>query len=470
MGDRFREARRFAWVAGGAVAAAFVAVAVSRALMIYSPYFEEIQYERAPMGLEALAILRGETPVMNWSEPYHGTVFSYLLAPFYALGGDPILTYGWVSVGANLVGTLAVFLFARRLWGTTAGIAALVYLAFAPTYFPFYDVNSYALFVTLGGVGCYAVLVHLADAPPHPRWIWLGAVALGAAVWCHQLGVCFVAAAGAALVAVKRLRIVGADLVRFALGGVVGAAPLLAWNADFNWIVFRNFGSQDYAARPVEASIAGFWESIGSVLAANAQFWKSMDGFPHWLFYGQVTFVVLVAFAAWQWLRPADGRREVRLGAGMLLVLVAVTAVLYSKSRWGVNAGFSRYLIPITFAIPIFVGGAFEAARRRSTIAAAALLVALVVPGIHDRWRYGTWAESLRGNGARTGVALLDRLGITRAYAHDRISLPLTLASRERIIVSDYYGIPLPSLSRRGGRRRSPGARHPQDSQDPLSR
>jgi hypothetical protein len=72
-------------------AAGFAAVAASRVAMIYSPYFEEIQYERAPMGLEALAILRGETPVMNWSEPYHGTVFSYLLAPFYAFHLDPIL-------------------------------------------------------------------------------------------------------------------------------------------------------------------------------------------------------------------------------------------------------------------------------------------------------------------------------------------------------------------------------------------
>jgi hypothetical protein len=87
--------------------AGFAAVVASRVAMLHSPYFEEIQYERAPMGLEALAILRGETPVMNWSEPYHGTVFSYLLAPFYALGTDPIRTYSWVSVGVNLFGTLA---------------------------------------------------------------------------------------------------------------------------------------------------------------------------------------------------------------------------------------------------------------------------------------------------------------------------------------------------------------------------
>ncbi|HSD10441.1 MAG TPA: hypothetical protein VLF14_05635, partial [Candidatus Binatia bacterium] len=123
-----------------ATLAGFAAVAASRVAMLDSPYFEEIQYERAPMGLEALAILRGETPVMNWSEPYHGTVFSYLLAPFYALGGDPIRTYGWVSVGVNLLGTLAGYLFARRLWGNAAGIATLLYLALAPAYFPFYDV------------------------------------------------------------------------------------------------------------------------------------------------------------------------------------------------------------------------------------------------------------------------------------------------------------------------------------------
>src|SRR2546426_12395909 len=105
-----RHARGGALLSVPIVLAGFAAVLASRAAMIYSPYFEEIQYERAPMGLEALAILRGETPVMNWSEPYHGTVFSYFLAPFYALQLDPILTYSWVSVGLNLFGTLAAYL------------------------------------------------------------------------------------------------------------------------------------------------------------------------------------------------------------------------------------------------------------------------------------------------------------------------------------------------------------------------
>ena len=199
MGIGWREARGWggrAWLVTLAILAGFAAVAASRIAMLYSPYFEEIQYERAPMGLEALAILRGETPVMNWSEPYHGTVFSYLLAPFYALGGDPIRTYSFVSVAVNLFGTLAAYLFARRLWGDVAGVATLAYLALAPAYFPFYDVNSYALFVTLGSVACLAALRHVIDQPPHPGWIWLAGVMLGVAVWCHQLGVCFVAAVG----------------------------------------------------------------------------------------------------------------------------------------------------------------------------------------------------------------------------------------------------------------------------------
>jgi hypothetical protein len=442
MEIRGRETRRRS---GGALLvmlvtlAGFAAVMASRVAMLDSPYFEEIQYERAPMGLEALAILRGETPVMNWSEPYHGTVFSYLLAPFYALGGDPTRTYSWVSVGLNLFGTLAAYLFARRMWGDAAGIATLVYLALAPAYFPFYDVNSYALFVTLGGVGCYAAFHHVVEEPPHPCWIWLAGVMLGAAVWCHQLGVCFVAAVGVTLLVVWRRSLFRADAWRLAGGMLIGAAPLVAWNAVFHWIVLRNFTSSDYAARSVAASVAGFWESIGSLLAANTQFWTSLSTSEAWLRVGQLLFVGLVLFAIWQW---AAGKRRVRVGCGMLLVLIATTAILYSKSRWGVNAGFSRYLIPMCFALPILVGGVVATMAERSRAAALALLVIVVLPGINDRRHYAEWAKPMHGQGARLGVSALARLGITRAYAHDRISLPLTLASRERIIVSDYYGIP----------------------------
>jgi hypothetical protein len=441
MNIREREARRSgrALLVTLGVLGGFAAVVASRVAMLHSPYFEEIQYERAPMGLEALAILRGETPVMNWSEPYHGTVFSYLLAPFYALGGDPIRTYGWVSVGVNLLGTLAAYLFARSVWGEVAGIAALVYLALAPAYFPFYDVNSYALFVTLGGLGCYAAFHHLVDEPPHPRWMWLSGIALGASVWCHQLGVCFVAAVGATLLVLWGRSCLRADAWRLALGMSIGAGPLIAWNAVFHWIVLRNFTSSDYAARSVAASVEGFWESIGSLLAANTQFWTSVSNAGVWLRVGQLLFVALTLFAVWQWVA---GQRRARVGCGMLLVLIATTATLYSKSRWGVNAGFSRYLIPMCFALPILVGGAVASVAERSRGAALALLVVVILPGINDRLHYAEWGKPMHGQGARVGVSALQRLGITRAYAHDRISLPLTLASRERIIVSDYYGIP----------------------------
>ena len=276
-------------------------------------------------------------------------------------------------------------------------------------------------------------------APAHPRWIWLAGVMLGASVWCHQLGVCFVAAVGATLIAVWGRSFLRADSWRLALGMAIGAAPLIGWNAVFHWIVLRNFTSSDYAARPIEASVEGFWESIGSLLAANTQFWTNPPSAWIWLRVGQLLFVALMLFAVWQWLRA---ERRVRVGCGMLLVLIVVTATLYSKSRWGVNAGFSRYLIPMCFALPILVGGAVATLASHSRPAALALLAALVLPGINDRRHYIEWGRPMHGQGARLGVSLLERLGITRAYAHDRISLPLTLASREHIIVSDYYGIP----------------------------
>lgn len=424
------------------VLSGFAAVLASRALMIGSPYFEEIQYERAPMGLEALAILRGETPVMNWSEPYHGTVFSYLLAPFYAWFSDPILTYSWVSVALNLLGTAAVFAFACQLWGRTAGLAALVYLALAPAFFPFYDVNSYALFVTLGGLAMAAALRHLSAEHAHARWAWACGILLGTAVWCHQLSVCFAAAVGLAFLVEKRVAVFRGDAWRLALGFALGAAPILAWNADFHWIVLRNFVSPDYASRPVTESVQGFWESIGSLLAANGQFWTHPETAGPWMVVGQAIFVLLFGFAVIELVRHRREPGALRAGSCLLVVLMTLTAILYSKSRWGVTAGFSRYLIPMCFPVPILVGGLIATLARRSRGYAAALLAVLVIPGLHDRWQYAQWGAPMHDKGARTGVAALERLGITRAYAHDRISLPLTLASRERIIVSDYYGIP----------------------------
>ena len=259
--------------------------------------------------------------------------------------------------------------------------------ALAPAYFPFYDVNSYALFVTLGGLGCFAALQHVVSAPAHPRWIWLAGVMLGASVWCHQLGVCFVAAVGATLIAVWGRSFLRADSAprprhgyrRRAADRLERGLPLDR-ATQLHLVRLRGY--------LIEASVEGFWESIGSLLAANTQFWTNPPSAWIWLRVGQLLFVALMLFAVWQWLRA---ERRVRVGCGMLLVLIVVTATLYSKSRWGVNAGFSRYLIPMCFALPILVGGAVATLASHSRPAALALLVALVLPGINDRRHYIEW-------------------------------------------------------------------------------
>ena len=419
---------------------AVAAIVAIRAVVLYSPYFEEIQYERAPMGLQALAILRGEPPVMNWSEPYHGSVFSYFLAPFFMLRGDPVHTYSWVSVLLNLLGVFAAYRFASRLWGRRGGLATLAYLALPPVFFTFYDVNSYALFVTCGSLAALNAFGHLVDQPGHFRRVWSAGVLLGLATWCHQLGICFVVAIGVTFLAVERLRFLRGNLWRLVGGFLVGAAPILAWNAVNNWIVVRNFTAADYAAASLGAAWSGFWETVGSLIAANFYwFWPAGSGGSALTICGEIIFVVLVVFAVLTWLRSS---REQRIGLGLLLVLILTTTVLFSKSRWGVGAGMSRYLIPLCAAIPILAGGLVATLARRSRVLGGAVLLLLLAIGANDHWRFLQWTEQGRGQGAKRGVELLDRLGITRAYANVRIALPITLASRERIIVSDYDGIP----------------------------
>jgi hypothetical protein len=419
------------------VAAAIIA---TRAVVLSSPFFEDIQYERAPMGLQALAILRGEPPVMNWSEPYHGSVFSYLLAPFYLLKTDPVRTYSWVSVLFNLLGVFAAYRFARRIWGPRGGLATLGYLAVPPLFFTFHDVNSYAIFVTLGSLAALNAYGHLADQPGNYRRVWAAGVLLGLATWCHQLGIAFVVAIGVTFLAVERLRFLRGNLWRLSGGFLIGAAPIIAWNAINGWIVVRNFTSSDYAAVPIREAVQGVKESVGSLLAANfCWFWPPGSHSNAWTICGEVVFLVLAGFAVLTWVRSP---RERRIGLGLLIALVFTTMALYSKSRWGVGAGMARYLIPICAAVPIFAGGLIASLAERSRAIGAAVLLMFLAIGAHDHWRFLQFAETGRGQGAKRGIELLDRLGVTKAYANVRVALPLTLAARERIIVSDYDGIP----------------------------
>ena len=320
------------------------------------------------------------------------------------------------------------------------GLAALAYLAVPSVYYSYHTLTAYAVFQALGSIACFAVLVELIDRPQHPRWIWLCGLALGASTWSQQLGLYYTAAVGMTFLAVERRRVFGAPGLRLAAAFFVGSAPLWIWNALFGWITLRNFLTHDYAPVSLQSAWSGFWESAGSLVAANPQFWLDQGGYATWMRYGQLLVAGLVIFGVEQWIRGP--RREQRVGAGLVLTLFGVTAFFYAKSRWGVSPTYARYIMPIATVVPILVGGAVAAAASRSRLLALAVMLFALVPGVHDHFRYARWSAALRDGGPPLAIAALDRLGITRAYAHNRISLPINLASRERIIVSDYYGVP----------------------------
>jgi F5/8 type C domain len=416
------------------------AVSLSRLAVLQTRYWADVPYEPAPLGLEALAVLRGETPVLYWGQPYFGALFSYVLAPFYALGTEPVQTFGCVAIGVAVCGAAAVYAFARRLWGEIAGLAALAYLAIPSAYYSYHTLTAYAVFQALGSIACLAALRQLVDRPARPYWTWLCGLTLGASTWCHQLGLYYAVAVALTFLAVERWRAFGATGVRLVVGFLIGSAPLWAWNALHDWITVRNFLTADYQPASIVSAWSGFWESAGSLAAANSQFWLDEAGYAVWMRYGQIMVAGLVIFAVTQCV--ASERRVRRVGAGLMLTLFVVTAFCYARSRWGLSPMFARYIMPLATVIPILVGGAVATAAGHSRLLAIAVAVFALLPGVHDHLRYARWSAAKRDGGAPAAIAALDRLGITRAYAHNRISLPINLASRERIIVSDYYGIP----------------------------
>ncbi len=145
------------------------AVFLSRLVVLQSRLLGDVPYEPTPLGLEAFAVLRGETPVLVWGQPYFGTLFSYLLAPFYALGTEPMRTFGCVAIAVAVCGAAAVYGFARRLWGEPAGLAALAYLAIPSASYSYHTLTAYAVFQALGSIACLAALRQLVDRSAQAR-------------------------------------------------------------------------------------------------------------------------------------------------------------------------------------------------------------------------------------------------------------------------------------------------------------
>jgi len=313
-------------------------------------------------------------------------------------------------------------------------------------------VGQYADVLALGGLAL-AVLARLLEADAHgptarSAYFALGLL-LGAAFWQQPVALCYALAAATALLLRRRT---WSDRWTLAvpLGALVGALPVLIWNARNGWasgqIMGRDGGDLAAQAASLPDVIARTFAVSFPILAGLSPGHPLADWWP-----ARVLATLVVPAAAVGGLAAGVHglRRALREGRPAASWLAPLTAVFCLVLFWAVADGRvhwrPRYLLPVVAATAVHLGLAVDALYRRSRPLAAALLLvvlALNVSGFLPRLPEAAEAqrhfqELVRG---------LDELGVRAGYADFALSAPVTMFTAERILLSPRLG-PTPAYT-----------------------
>jgi hypothetical protein len=401
----------------------------------------------------ALHLLDGARPAPVFTEGanYQGTLKGHLAALFALLTGSR--DFSWLMVVASLLLYLAflaaTMALARRLAGRAAAVFAGLFLAIGPRFLTVFSINcvgQYMDVLALGGVAL-ALLARLLDQDREGRearllYAGVGAL-LGAAFWQQPVALAYLAVAGAALALRRRTwRDPWALLVP--AGVLLGALPVLLWNAQNGWasadILGRDreelMAQADALPHLVRRSLAISFPILAGVSPGHP--WADVPPvralalalIPAALF----GYLLLRARAAWPRLRAGG------VPADLLPPLLALSClVLFWATASGRVYWRPRYLLPLLAATAVHLGvglgWAWERARPLAAGALAALL-AVNLAGTLPRLRDGAAIER---HYAAIVRSLLDK-GIRTGYADFSLSAPVTMFTAERIVLSSRLG------------------------------
>lgn len=402
----------------------------------------------------ALRLLAGArpAPVFTIGANYQGTLKGHLAALFSLASGAEDLSRMLVlaSVLLDLVFIVATMTLARRLGGRAAALASGLYLALGPKFLTVFSLNSVGQYVdvlALGGLAL-ALVPPLLQEEPSPsdrlRALAVGLL-LGAAFWQQPVATCYAIAVFVAL-ALRRGPGLRARWGWMIAGLIVGALPVLLWNLRHGWATGEMM-SPDSAGLRAQAEALPYlvrrtMDTSFPVLAGVS------PGHP-WLALGSRAVrtvaallipAALVAFLALRGREMATSIRAGRPSPALLppLLLIACLALVWATAS-GAVYGRPRYLLPIMAATAIHLGVVWSAAWSRARLAAAAalaLVLALNVTGMWSRLNDGGPTSDYY----RSVLRSLENKGIRTGYADFSLAAPLTMFTRERILLSSRLG------------------------------
>lgn len=456
--------------------------------------------DEAVDALVILHLMRGhELTLFNWDTRYYGIVEGLMATPLLALGMAPELACKLASFAGFLALLWALFVLGRRLYGVHEGLAAAALAAVFSPQVVAWSVKAAGGYALIVAWGTFALLQldRTLRRPSGGNLLALGAV-LGFGLYIYELFLIYLvaialAAAALALGRVRRLRRPVGERDGGRVGGKDGRARAAARGTGAALLLATGFAvgfSPKLAARLGGAGPIGkqpsYMLASGEQVVHNLQLLVSqcipsffgvnparhpgltvLIGYTSapraWL--GVV--VLSVYAAAWglalrrvgKWLVKARAARPAaeEVMELALVLLVAVTIVVFLASPNPQNAWSNRYLLPLLSSLPLLAGRMLVVLARRRGVApprqtrwipllTGALWLLLVglplaqlasfcrIHGLLDtRYRLARRPEPLA-----EVVRFLEREGIAGGYGDYWTAYKATLLARERVVIAPH--------------------------------
>jgi hypothetical protein len=397
--------------------------------------------------LMARQVPHGELATILWNQPYNGTLDAYLLAPALWLWSPHGVFRAYEAICGILL-VVAAGLLARRTFGEGAGWAAAALCAVGTPYMslmaatgptPNFLVPLLVAVPAVWGLGRLGGREPGVATPSRPALV-LGIGLLGGlAVWDSMLALPALGGLAMGLL-LAGLRPRAGEWGALALGALVGLVPL---------VVAAQVGAS--AASPVTALRPRWlWAQGARDLARAAaglfglQVPLVVDG-PERASLPVVAAGALGLALAALVLLGARPRRALPLVCWSLALMAAFAA---SRRTGGDEV---RYLYGLALPVLALAGGGLAVVTERSRVAAAAALLALVVPWsigqsrVREAWADPTHAARVwQVPEIMPALTSLARGHVTSAYASLQLAARLAVQGGPRLIVSQAWNERIP--------------------------
>lgn len=412
--------------------------------------------DSAIIALMAMHALSGHFYTFYWGQSYMGSIESLGVAPFFAIFGVRDATLSMGLLPWYVLFAIALAVLARRMAGPLAAVAAVWLLAFAPPYVQYQQImprGDYPETLAFGTILLCLTLSVTHDALSEGRerraLLAIGFVA-GLAFWTNWLVFPYFAVVGLYLLLHDWRLLLRPVMAAILAAFFLGSLPFWIYNVRHGFPTFSFVADVQTA----EGRRIALEYAVGGAIPVLLGF-RDLDGRFTWGWPGAALTLVaagatLALFVGLRrsWSALIRARvRETHPAVALLLLAVAMVAI-YSVGLPG-RFHVPRYMLPlVTATLALLAAGLAWVAERSRPVAAVAIAGLLVFYAI----QIVDLGRGLAKPGERPGVTgpvtkLADHLqnaGIRYGYADYGDATLTTYLTRERVILTDYFGARYP--------------------------